>query len=667
MDDLKAKNKKVWPIALTMAAFLFAIFINLIASEVLKFKALSYFWFIVPLCILSGFITLIQFRPSISYKVILLYFVISTYSVLIPILGATAEMKISIFTMVYSIILLVGTTFLKTRDYNLFSIYLLVFGGGILLFQGGEQGKIDKASILIILSVLFTFPFLNFYLNKIKGDLKEKIKNSEDMTNRLQELVKTMTNEVQIQNKDLKVILSNVDHGFLIINQKSIVCGEITTVTEKIFGMNPKGKKISEVLKFDENENKNFERWMDHVYRAKISFNDILDLAPKTFSKIEGSMVSLDFRPLYKNNEKKVIDKIICIATDIKGKVFLKKKALKEKSKLFSILKIIDKPMAFLDLITDAEDKLANYIDVSLEGMEIEDMYRDFHTLKARFAIYKIDEVVKQIHELETNLNREKEKGKKIRKETRELTFLLENINREVRFFLKENRKIIELVNSNIQVTEDFKETVELKKEVVSFVNTFHKRFVLKNVADFFNVFEEPFNELATTQDKKAKLEIGKTNILINPEKYNEVFSSFIHIFRNAVDHGIETPQDRFLKGKEKLANVNVSFLETHSGGRFRITIKDDGRGLELEKIRKVAVKKGFVSEEDSLNLSDYQIGNYIFQPGFSSKETTTKVSGRGVGMDVVKMEVQKIGGNIIAESNEGKGVTITIDLPIFR
>ena len=90
-------------------------------------------------------------------------------------------------------------------------------------------------------------------------------------------------------------------------------------------------------------------------------------------------------------------------------------------------------------------------------------------------------------------------------------------------------------------------------------------------------------------------------------------------------------------------------------------------RRLELEKIRKVAIKKGFVSEEDSLNLSDYQIGNYIFQPGFSSKETTTKVSGRGVGMDVVKMEVQKIGGNIIAESKEGKGVTITIDLPIFR
>ena len=68
------------------------------------------------------------------------------------------------------------------------------------------------------------------------------------------------------------------------------------------------------------------------------------------------------------------------------------------------------------------------------------------------------------------------------------------------------------------------------------------------------------------------------------------------------------------------MANVNVSFLETHSGGRFRITIKDDGRGLELEKIRKVAVKKGFVSEEDSLNLSDYQIGNYIFQPGFSPR-----------------------------------------------
>ena len=91
--------------------------------------------------------------------------------------------------------------------------------------------------------------------------------------------------------------------------------------------------------------------------------------------------------------------------------------------------------MSFLDLITDAEEVLNGYINVSLEGLEIETMYREFHTLKARFAIYKVDEVVKQIHELETNLNREKEKGKSIRKETKELIFLLENINREVRFF----------------------------------------------------------------------------------------------------------------------------------------------------------------------------------------------------------------------------------------
>lgn len=667
MDNSKEKNKKIIPLVLGIYAFLCAVIINFIASEILKSKVLNYSWFVIPILILSALLLVLQFNNSLSFKVRPYYYLLSIYVIVIPFFGAVPQIKATIYTVAYSVILLAGLTFLKPREYNFFHIFLLLLGLGISFYQKNLQALSESPLILILLSVVFSYPLLNFYLNKIKKDLKLKIEDAEGMTQRLQELVKTMTNEVQVQNKDLKILLSNVDHGFLIINEKSIVCGEITTVTEKLFGVNPKGKKIREVLKFDENENKNFERWMDHVYKGKIPFSDILDLAPKIFSKIEGSMISLDFRPLYKNNDKNKIDKIICIATDIKGKIHLKKKALREKTKLTSILKIIDKPMSFLDLITDAEEVLNGYINVSLEGLEIETMYREFHTLKARFAIYKVDEVVKQIHELETNLNREKEKGKSIRKETKELIFLLENINREVRFFLKENRKIIELVNSNIQVSEDFKETVELKKEVVSFVNTFHKRFVLKNIAEFFHVFEEPFNELVTTQDKKAKLEIGKSNILINPENYNEIFASFIHIFRNAVDHGIETPKERLEKGKSNLANVSVSFLETHSGGRFRITIEDDGRGLDLEKIRQVAVKKNLISEEDSHKLSEHQISNFIFYSGFSSKDSITKISGRGVGMDVVKMEIQKIGGNILANSDKDKGLKITIDLPLFR
>ena len=121
------------------------------------------------------------------------------------------------------------------------------------------------------------------------------------------------------------------------------------------------------------------------------------------------------------------------------------------------------------------------------------------------------------------------------------------------------------------------------------------------------------------------------------------------------------------MKGKGNVASVNVKFLETHSGGRFRITIKDDGVGLDLEKIRQVAVRKKLVSEEESQELNEHQVGNFIFYPGFSSRDSITKISGRGVGMDVVKMEIQKIGGNIIAKSEKDKGLTITIDLPLFR
>jgi len=151
-----------------------------------------------------------------------------------------------------------------------------------------------------------------------------------------------------------------------------------------------------------------------------------------------------------------------------------------------------------------------------------------------------------------------------------------------------------------------------------------------------------------------AETELDKTVI----EKLND---PLIHIIRNSVDHGIEHPQERLAKGKSRGGTVTLSAL--HSGAYVLIKIADDGAGLDTEAIYAKAVERGMIKSGTALSQSDmYQL---IFAPGFSTAKTVTSVSGRGVGMDVVKRQIDTLGGTIIIDSEKDRGTSITLKIPL--
>ena len=133
------------------------------------------------------------------------------------------------------------------------------------------------------------------------------------------------------------------------------------------------------------------------------------------------------------------------------------------------------------------------------------------------------------------------------------------------------------------------------------------------------------------------------------------------HMLRNAVDHGIEKPEDRIAAGKSPQGNILLS--AGHRSGRIVITIQDDGGGINRERVLAIAIKKGIVSPD--ANLSDDEINDLIFAPGFSTASTVSDLSGRGVGMDVVKHAIQSLGGRITIKSIQGKGTTFSLSLPL--
>jgi two-component system chemotaxis sensor kinase CheA len=132
---------------------------------------------------------------------------------------------------------------------------------------------------------------------------------------------------------------------------------------------------------------------------------------------------------------------------------------------------------------------------------------------------------------------------------------------------------------------------------------------------------------------------------------------------RNAVDHGLETPAEREAAGKPRPGTV--ALVASHRGNSVVITVSDDGRGIDCERIRKKVVAKGLVSEADARELSDRELIAYIWHPGLSTAETITEISGRGVGMDIVKSRIENLSGTVDVRSSLGQGTTFTIRLPL--
>ena len=136
-----------------------------------------------------------------------------------------------------------------------------------------------------------------------------------------------------------------------------------------------------------------------------------------------------------------------------------------------------------------------------------------------------------------------------------------------------------------------------------------------------------------------------------------------VHLVRNAVDHGVESPEERIAAGKPAKSVVRLEARQ--EGDHIVLIIADDGRGMSPERIRMKAIDKGLIREEEANTLDDRQSLNLIFLPGFSTKTEASAVSGRGVGMDVVKTNIQKLNGSVEIRSEPGKGSVFLISLPL--
>jgi chemosensory pili system protein ChpA (sensor histidine kinase/response regulator) len=232
------------------------------------------------------------------------------------------------------------------------------------------------------------------------------------------------------------------------------------------------------------------------------------------------------------------------------------------------------------------------------------------------------------------------------------------------------SRKLTEITNDTNEIMTElagFFDSFELDTARISTITTnLQDEITMARMVEMdklYQLFQRPVRDLAQAENKKVNMVVKGGETKIDKTIFEIISDPLMHMIRNSISHGIETVEVRKKAGKEPVGAILLN--ARHEGNNIVIEIEDDGRGMDPAVLRKAAVDKGFLSASEAQALSDTEVLNLIFRPGFSTADTVGKVSGRGVGMDVVSTHLAKINGRIEIKTEKGVGTKFVIRLPL--
>jgi len=305
----------------------------------------------------------------------------------------------------------------------------------------------------------------------------------------------------------------------------------------------------------------------------------------------------------------------------------------------------------------------------------------------------KVEKVLKYVHETETEVNETKTEDNETEIEVNKIEKIFFEFEKEgkISAFPKSKFKVKNIQSSRIS-TEQLDKLMNLAGELVINRSRIHElignlkskelelalseyykltRELQEEVIEarmlpldqITHVYPRMIRDLARAQNKEINFIIKGKEIKLDRTILEEIGDSLVHLLRNAVDHGIELPEKRAELGKKETGTIVVTALRQENFALIKI--EDDGRGIDTEEIRKVALEKGMVSKEEAEQLQEREAMQLIFAPGFSTASRVTDISGRGIGMDVVKNRIERLGGSVKVESKPGSGSSFELKLPL--
>lgn len=499
----------------------------------------------------------------------------------------------------------------------------------------------------------------------------------EYLNKNLEDTVILRTKELTEQKGKLSALLDNSDEGFLMINRELTIDSEYSRECVDIFKKQIEGLQIDDIL-FDSNatQKERFNKTLPNLFNEEDSFKVecILSLLPSEF---------LIHKRYYKVKYKLIDNnRMMLIMFDITKQKKLEQAIDRERKRLKLVVTAVRYKNEIVELIHDYEEfchlKAADILnsDASTEDMFI-NIYRKLHTLKGNFAQFEFIALPDTLHKMEQELLDLKEQNRLSKSALldtinftacrrafeKDISVLKDSLGRDfmetsktfcaTQYQLTEMRNLLEKAIEKAPAIKDLLNAIYLNIEALQSIDI---RIMLAPYAKMTM-------QLAHRLGKEIEpFEIEGDTILVKPELYQNVVKNMVHLFRNAIDHGIESPEERNAAGKDEVGKISCTV--TRKDYYIQLTIKDDGRGVDVDRLRqKIAIQIGIDSEK----LSDEAVMEQLFIDGITSKERATELSGRGVGMSALKASIEEIGGTITISSNKGIGTTVTVTLPYLH
>lgn len=465
------------------------------------------------------------------------------------------------------------------------------------------------------------------------------------------------------KNSKLKNILDNVEQGFFTFKKDLLIHSEYSLICEKIFDGYLSGRTLSSIIFKD---NLNMQNFMNEllikIFNASSNERKIyIPLLPEEIS-INDSVISIAYKVVKDEMNE---ESIMVIINDITEKRLLEKRMDEERKTLKMVVKSIINRLEFLDLVKDYEEfAQLNYKETMTEDNE--HILRQIHTFKGNFSQYDMVNLVPKLNELEDKLY---EMGSAFSIKDIDSNKLIEWLQEDLKIivayagndFMKDGEYCYIKKDKLIEIERMIQQT--LSKQECKVILPLIKNLRYKSVKDLLKTYPDYVMRLSERLGKVIKpIEIIGDEILVDTNYYSKMTKSLSHIFRNCIDHGIETEDERLESGKEQMGNITCEVKEL--GSSFEITITDDGRGINTNALEEKVLSEELYTKEEWDNMTQKQKCDLIFEQGITTKEEATYISGRGVGMPAVKECVIEIGGTLTVDSTEGKGTMFRITLP---
>lgn len=504
----------------------------------------------------------------------------------------------------------------------------LVIPTSVFNYEASLWTVVVHAAFVVLESVAAVFVARSFFDNVIG----------------LEQIVAARTRELDQRTRDMTLVLDNVGQGFVTIDARAQMSAERSAILATWLGPAPRSNSFVDYLATVSDEAAcRLELGLDEVFGGIMPLELTLYQMPRRLTVGEREL-ALDYRPIGAGP-----DSLLVVASDITAEL-QRERAETERRELVAVFERLSADRdGFVEFCTEADELVRQIVASDGSGR---DLARHLHTLKGNAALFGIESVASYCHTLEDRLL--EAEGALSADELGELSRRWRSLSQRIDSLLgARDIRRIEITDDEIQRVLTALRQHAAYADIAQAVEAWR----LEPVARRFERVAQQADRLARRMGKAVEVEVDDQGVRLDPQRWAPFWAAFVHAVRNAIDHGIESVDERAQTGKP--ATARVALRSQIEAGQLVIEIRDDGRGVDWARVRERAARLGLPGDTQA------ELVDALFADGVSTKDEVSDLSGRGVGMSALRAVAREEGGTITIQSEPKRGTCVRFAFPV--